>query len=300
MTTNPAFRQSVPAGEAVAPGHTIVAAARPPRRLPEGEALPPEDYRRLVGVLEAIDRASDLLTFREGLLRALQSWFGYSTLAVLHGPTLAEAMLEGRGIKSGYSQAFLDEYATRWVSADPFLTPKAWRLLTDQGVVTLHHLRPQDVPAQRDYVEHFLKPNGILDKVGMMVDGGPADVLYIGMAVFDTPRAPARDLAVFQVLRRHLAPLVADQLARDRASAEARRAWRLTPREREVAELAAQGLTNQQIAHRLFVSLDTVKKHLTRVLAVTGCSSRTQLAVRWQQKAYIHGTGSPDNAPSPE
>lgn len=58
-------------------------------------------------------------------------------------------------------------------------------------------------------------------------------------------------------------------------------AWHLTPREQEVAELAAKGLTNRQIAARLFITVDTVKKHLTRVFAQTGCTSRAQLAARY-------------------
>jgi DNA-binding CsgD family transcriptional regulator len=56
--------------------------------------------------------------------------------------------------------------------------------------------------------------------------------------------------------------------------------WHLTPREQDIAELAAKGLTNRHIADRLFISVDTVKKHLTRVFAETGCTSRAQLAAR--------------------
>jgi DNA-binding NarL/FixJ family response regulator len=61
--------------------------------------------------------------------------------------------------------------------------------------------------------------------------------------------------------------------------------WQLTPREGEVAELVAEGLTNRQIATRLRVTEYTVKKHLTRALAKTACRSRTQLAVAWFQQA---------------
>jgi DNA-binding NarL/FixJ family response regulator len=62
-------------------------------------------------------------------------------------------------------------------------------------------------------------------------------------------------------------------------------AWHLTSREKDVAELAAKGLANQQIANRLFISVDTVKKHLTRVFAETGCASRAQLAARYSTGA---------------
>ncbi|MEO3751194.1 helix-turn-helix transcriptional regulator [Streptomyces sp. B6B3] len=268
---------------AVAAAHAIVSEPRGPRRLPGGEPLPPEDYRRLFGVLEAVDRAPDLPAFRESLLRALEEWFGYSTIAVLHGPTVAAALWEGHGIKSGYAQEFLDEYAERWIAHDPFMTPEAHRLLAERGCVTLRELHPERVPAQREYVERFLRPHGISDKGSMIIDGGAEGVVYVGAVIRGARTVPARDVAVLRALSRHLAPHAAAQLARDRRTADACRDLGLTVREREVAELAAQGLTNQQIARRLFVGVDTVKKHLTRALAKTRSASRTQLAARWPQ-----------------
>jgi ATP/maltotriose-dependent transcriptional regulator MalT len=52
----------------------------------------------------------------------------------------------------------------------------------------------------------------------------------------------------------------------------------LTDKEREVARMAAGGLTNPQIAERLFVSKYTVMTHLSHVFAKLGISSRVELA----------------------
>jgi predicted ATPase/DNA-binding CsgD family transcriptional regulator len=52
----------------------------------------------------------------------------------------------------------------------------------------------------------------------------------------------------------------------------------LTPTERSVVELAARGLTNPDIAARLYVSRGTVKTHLAHVYAKLGVSNRTDLA----------------------
>jgi DNA-binding NarL/FixJ family response regulator len=54
----------------------------------------------------------------------------------------------------------------------------------------------------------------------------------------------------------------------------------LTPREREIVALLAQGLTTRQIAERLVVSPGTVKTHTERVLAKLGVANRTQAAAR--------------------
>jgi DNA-binding NarL/FixJ family response regulator len=50
----------------------------------------------------------------------------------------------------------------------------------------------------------------------------------------------------------------------------------LTPRELEILELIAEGLSNREIAEKLFVSENTVKTHSSRVLAKLGAKRRTQ------------------------
>ncbi|WP_410050211.1 helix-turn-helix domain-containing protein [Actinomadura sp. CNU-125] len=51
----------------------------------------------------------------------------------------------------------------------------------------------------------------------------------------------------------------------------------LTPQELEVAGLAASGLSNPQIASRLFLSPRTVSSHLYRAFPKLGITSRTEL-----------------------
>ncbi len=53
----------------------------------------------------------------------------------------------------------------------------------------------------------------------------------------------------------------------------------LSARELEVLQLLAQGLTNQQIAVKLLVSVSTVKKHVRQILSKLGVPDRTQAAV---------------------
>ncbi|GGS18185.1 DNA-binding response regulator [Actinokineospora fastidiosa] len=54
----------------------------------------------------------------------------------------------------------------------------------------------------------------------------------------------------------------------------------MTEREREVLELMGEGLSNRQIAERLFLAEKTVKNYVTSVLAKLGMQRRTQ-AVAW-------------------
>lgn len=67
----------------------------------------------------------------------------------------------------------------------------------------------------------------------------------------------------------------------DRALAAAVR--RLTGREREVFELVAKGLSNQDIGEKLFISRYTVKVHVSNVLSKLGLPDRVQAVLAWSQ-----------------
>lgn len=61
----------------------------------------------------------------------------------------------------------------------------------------------------------------------------------------------------------------------------------LSPREVEVLKLAAKGMSNKDIANELFLSLRTVKAHLTNIFNKMGCSSRTDAIVKGLREGYI-------------
>ena len=64
------------------------------------------------------------------------------------------------------------------------------------------------------------------------------------------------------------------------------------PAEREVVRLVSEGLRNDAIARRLFITPGAVKVHLTHIFAQTGIDTRTELAA--QAAGHDLTAGSPD------
>ncbi len=61
----------------------------------------------------------------------------------------------------------------------------------------------------------------------------------------------------------------------------------LTARELEILKWAARGLSNKEISEKLFISLRTVKAHLTNIFNKLGCGSRTDAIIRGLKQGYI-------------
>ncbi|GAA2125878.1 DNA-binding NarL/FixJ family response regulator [Glycomyces algeriensis] len=61
----------------------------------------------------------------------------------------------------------------------------------------------------------------------------------------------------------------------------------LTPREAEVLRLVAEGLSNQAIATRLFLGLETVKTHVGSVLTKLGARNRTEAVIMAYESGFV-------------
>jgi DNA-binding CsgD family transcriptional regulator len=59
----------------------------------------------------------------------------------------------------------------------------------------------------------------------------------------------------------------------------------LTPGERRVAEMTADGMTNREIAEALFVTIKAVQWHLRHVYRKLGAADRSQIAAKLYEEA---------------
>ncbi|MEH1013137.1 AAA family ATPase [Micromonospora sp. CPCC 206060] len=148
-----------------------------------------------------------------------------------------------------------------------------------------------------------------LASAGMVVDAARARMVSVGPLaalglVNDSYREVKAVQAAFEacgahrlarqaVLERRRLAARASRRTRPDESADVVGLDRLTRRERQVAALVSQGLTNRRVAQELFVTEKTVEMHLANIFAKLGVSSRAAVA------RLIGATGHPVDAAVP-
>jgi DNA-binding CsgD family transcriptional regulator len=120
-----------------------------------------------------------------------------------------------------------------------------------------------------------------------------ADLLESAGTGYEAARARLELAAALRRAGRDAAASRAESRARDAlaelgAPVAERLVGGLSPRETEVLRLVARGLSNEDIAHRLVLSVRTVERHVANVYAKIGASGRTAraIATAW---AHSHG-----------
>ena len=128
----------------------------------------------------------------------------------------------------------------------------------------------------KDYME-MVKSRPVLEKVisELNLDMEPEDLL----------KALHQAAAGEMVLSEALTPVLAASLRANRATTE-RDVNQLTPRERDILKLIAQGLPNKMIARRLDITESTVKVHVKHMLKKMKLKSRVEAAV-WVHQERI-------------
>ena len=113
-------------------------------------------------------------------------------------------------------------------------------------------------------------------------EGSTREALRAGArAALPYAATPAQIIAAVLAAAAGLAAVPAsDMLLLVPLSAAAPAAEPLTPRERDVLEMLAEGLSNKMIAYRLNISGHTAKFHVNAILAKLGAGTRTEAAMR--------------------
>lgn len=242
------------------------------------EALSDRHLRAVLSVLERCDGLDDGPSFREGLAEAVASAFGVGNMTFFHGATYSTIFDDPAPLLTGSTAALLPHYQERWRDKDIFAMPAAQRALSTNGFATVDELSRLPRP-QHSYVVDYLKPNGIAQASAIhltMADGEALLGMFDEAGIWDEADVIAIRMLARQ-LRARSVTVSASVTPIDVLAG-------LTPRQREVAALVSEGLSNAEVAERLFLSELSVKKYVSRIFEVSGCRNRSELATAWLRR----------------
>ncbi len=158
---------------------------------------------------------------------------------------------------------------------DPDVVLLDLRMPVLDGISTTRELVARGVHARVLVLTTFDTDRNVVDAlqagaIGFLLKDAPADQLVAAIRAAATGDA---------VLAPTVARRVTEELARRRTPDGIARLDVLTERERDVLGRMAEGLSNAEIAQRLFISEGTVKTHVARILQKLGVRDRLQAVV---------------------
>lgn len=160
---------------------------------------------------------------------------------------------------------------------DPDVVLMDMRLPGESGIDIIKRLRPKAPSVRFVILTTYAEQQDVTDAINMGVDGyvlkeALPEEMLAALRLVGRGR-PYFDPAVMQLV-------VASRRRRDELS-------ELTERELEVLQELANGLSNKQIASKLFVTEYTVKKHVSGILSKLSLKDRTQAALYADRKSVV-------------
>ncbi|MCU1429587.1 MAG: putative two-component system response regulator [Actinomycetia bacterium] len=147
------------------------------------------------------------------------------------------------------------------------------RLPDGNGVEVCREVRSHDPQIQCLILTSFADDEALFDAIM----AGAAGYLLKQIKGTDLVDAVRRVASGQSLLDPHVTARVLERLRR--GPEEDERIARLTDQERKILDLIAEGLTNRQIAERIFLAEKTVKNYVSNLLAKLGMERRTEAAV---------------------
>ncbi|GHE84371.1 hypothetical protein GCM10017786_15030 [Amycolatopsis deserti] len=236
-------------------------------------------YERAFRVLEGVDDAPDLETFKSALVDTLAEVYHVRSTTFFVGRTAQLACADPAPTLIGFTRHLLPEYQERWFSSDIFGSAEAFRSLSTSRVATLAEINGEK-PENRQYITNYLGRHGMHSAAAICLDVRGGRKALVGLFDHDPDRIGPGEMFSLRLLARPL-----NQIARHlpETSPETRSGHlqlkKLSPRQAEVARLVGEGFSNAAIGDILHLRPESVKKYVTRILAICGLSNRTELAI---------------------
>jgi len=238
------------------------------------------DYDDILQCLEFIafdSELNDLDRYRENVLTTLSDIFGYQKsifwVANKHGDLIDP-------ILNNIEEKVISEYLEFFQPLD-VLIPNNLPVRTDTHVVKIEDVMPLSSFGETDFSKEFFRKHQYIDEMGIYIFNKSQIVGVIGLIRKegeDRFREQDRNRLRFLVKSIESSFNASEAFFHD--NRKEKKEEQLTIRERELVKLVKQGFSNKEIGDTLFISVNTVKKHLQNLYQKMNVANRTELCYR--------------------
>lgn len=239
--------------------------------------LTKRDYGKILKCLDFIafdPELSDPVRYRKTVLKALSNIFGY-TESIFWVPNKQGDLIEP--ILNNVEDKVISEYLEFFQPLD-VLTPNNLPLRTDTHVVRIEDVMSLSSFAKTNFYKEFFVKHQYIDEIGIYIFNKNQLVGVIGLI-----RKEGENYFSEQDknrLRFLIKPIESAFNACATLSPSNHKEEHLTAREREIIQLVKKGFSNKEISEILFISVNTVKKHLQNLYEKLNVTNRTELCYR--------------------
>lgn len=252
-------------------------------RIKEIDTLANEDLQDVFNIILLANRHVSLLEMRNKVVRCLKPAFNAQTVVFFLGDkefrTINNADMIGIGIDPRYS----DKWARHYSHYDPFQQEAGSKSTVCKVDDILCYRSWMNLPIYKE----FYRPQNIHYKLSIRLHSNDRVLGLIGMSrPKEDEDFSGREIAKACILAPHLITALENALrfsemegGRNPYWGETlRETYQLTKREVDIVRCVCQGLTNDEIGERLYISRFTVETHLKNIFLKTGLRHRAGLA----------------------
>lgn len=236
-------------------------------------SLNEKSYQKILSFMDDIKVEDN--NFRKEVLLAFEKLFGFHKMNFwlcdeqnnLFDPVTIN-------IDKDITKDYLDNY----LEADPVLPHKLKHIIPKRRVIGLLDL-PKIEYEKNDYFNSFMKKYGIYNNTAIFLVKDSQVVGLVDISSRNKKKINENKVMCLEIISRYLAQRFHEHLLLKKTG-NFFFENSLTPREREVLRYVQKGFSNKQIADMLFISVNTVKKHVQSLYDKFEVNNRTSLCFK--------------------
>ncbi|WP_171038174.1 response regulator transcription factor [Aquibacillus sediminis] len=234
------------------------------------QLLTDNNYKKVLYFMDDLSTSDN--NFRKDVLLALERFFGYEQMNFwlcdekdkLYNPVTLNT-----------DESITNDYLNNYMEMDKLMPHKLKNMIPQKRIISLLDLQSKRELENSDFYNCFMKKYGFYNNVGIFLVSGTK---VVGLVDFVTEKKDTtitqEEAMCLEILSRYLGQRL-DEKIQDKKEIDF-----LTEREMEVLKLAQQGLSNKEIAKLLFISVNTVKKHVQSLYKKYEVNNRTSLCFK--------------------